>query len=395
MNAFLDDPVIAANKRVRTRNLRPWATALGALLIVFILLSLLRILGTPEGGLLNPNNPRPSGGKALAELLRQQGVEVTKITSQAELERLAGADTTVLVTDGNAYNANYDAVLIDTPADVVMVTHNAPGFLNEEGNHRLSLTKTTDKISTPHCDDTDAVASARVSAESYFYIEADAPVTMCFPLGDDPAAQVAAGSNFKTGVLVRWTINGYPRAAISEPAMFTNAELADHGHAALGMRLLGKHKTLLWYTPGAQTTPSFLTYSPQWYRSIMWLLLFVAAVGVVWKFPRFGPVASERLPVVVKGGEIVRGVGRLYQRNRDFPHAASLLQQATVRRLATHLGVSTQPNLDALLGTVAQRSPRSAAEINHLLVERSATSARELTELAQQLAQLESEVHLR
>ena len=127
----------------------------------------------------------------------------------------------------------------------------------------------------------------------------------------------------------------------------------------------------------------------------MWLLLFVAAVGVVWKFPRFGPVASERLPVVVKGGEIVRGVGRLYQRNRDFPHAASLLQQATVRRLATHLGVSTQPNLDALLGTVAQRSPRSAAEINHLLVERSATSARELTELAQQLAQLESEVHLR
>ncbi|HEX4252032.1 MAG TPA: DUF4350 domain-containing protein, partial [Pseudonocardia sp.] len=94
------------------------------LLVVLTGVLLASVARQPVRGLLNPDAVDPSGSRALAQLLRDQGVTVTLVRSSAELGRLGGQGATVLVALPELLSTAQLRVAGRAGADLVLV---APG----------------------------------------------------------------------------------------------------------------------------------------------------------------------------------------------------------------------------------------------------------------------------
>ena len=64
-----------------------------------------------EYGLLDPRSTAANGSKAVAQLLKQRGVDIEIVTTAAGAEKAAGPGTTVLVSDPEALNRRQQADL--------------------------------------------------------------------------------------------------------------------------------------------------------------------------------------------------------------------------------------------------------------------------------------------
>ena len=219
------------------------------------------------------------------------------------------------------------------------------------------------------------------------------------------------------GALVRLT--GIPtRAAGDSPAStrtvdvvgtsksFTNASLADEGHAALALNLLGDQRRLVWYvpslsdvqqgTPGAQGPQDPFSLLPDGLRfGIVQIAVAVALLMLV-SARRLGPVVPEPLPVVVRASEAVEGRARLYHRARARDRAATALREATRSRIAPLLGLPPGAAIPTVVAAVAARTGRAAVEVERMLDSSPAGSGpaddHTLVGLADDLDTLEQEV---
>ena len=75
----------------------------------------------PSSGRLDPRAPDPSGSRAVAELLRDQGVRVDLAQTTARVRETAGPGSTLLVSDPELLADSQAAAVRRTGADLVVV----------------------------------------------------------------------------------------------------------------------------------------------------------------------------------------------------------------------------------------------------------------------------------
>lgn len=360
---------------------------IGALAVVLIFLTSILTTQTSSED-FHPANASPNGGRALAQILGRQGVDVRIATSIDDVIALAAGQelSTVLVTNVERLGESA-SVLATVNADVVI-----------EGSPYAAaqLALLTDAITIDaagssvdiyaSCEDPDAVAAGQLTSTQGSVAAAQAGVDICFPVS--PGAP--------TGAYAVWEQNGYTWRYLADTRLFTNELLAEDGNAALGLRALGHHELLIWFVPGVMV-PSIVSPGaapmPPWFEPAVLVGLIVLLLLAIAGGGRMGRIVSEPLPVVVKPGETVIGRGLLYRRSGAVAHSAQALRAGTARRLALATGASRGAGPEELVSAVASATGRPAQQIGELLYGPPPTKSKQLTQLADTLKALESEVH--
>lgn len=362
-----------------TIGLRRWWWV-GLILLLIFLLSHLASGQAHSGQPGSARNPTPSGFMAVAQILGRQGVTIEQVTRLDGLKALASEDTTIFVPDASVVTADELSEIRQLPGDVVIA-----------GNPYLNLAPLTSSVSmspsgsatpvTSECTDPDAEAAARISAPTGGITVEDPDVTGCFPMGE-------------TFGYATWTDGSRTFRLVADSAVFTNRALANDGNAALALRALGHHPTVLWYLPreygtGLESHAGFFHTVPPLAGPLVFVAAGIAALAAVTYGRRMGPVVQETLPVIVKPGEAVYGRGRLYHRAGATGHAAQGMRAGTARRLARRLGLSRSAQAHELVRQVSAASGWPDTRVREVLYGPPPTSSAELVELATTLKNLE------
>ena len=374
-------------------NLRAWRwplAALGVLLLGALLTAF--VLGGDSGGTLDPDSASADGSRALATLLRDHGVTVVPVRTTADAAsavRSTAAPATLLVTDPGLLTTGQLDTLAAAPAARLVVVQPdtvATRVLTADAASTWPATSQNSLVD-PACTDPDAVAAGDADiGDGAAFIETAAPGCYKLP-GDGYALLTLTGSGPMDTVLV------------GSRTPFRNDRLADHGNAALTMRLLGKHPTLVWYLPDSADPDAvsdghktFTQVLPAGWRWGALALIPAIALLALWQARRLGPVVTERMPVAIRAAETVEGRARLYERGRVTDRAAAALREAARARLAGRLGLPrTAPPAD-VAAAIAARGGRPAPQALHVLAGPVPSDDTALVRLASALDQLEAEV---
>ncbi|WP_069388116.1 DUF4350 domain-containing protein, partial [Cellulosimicrobium cellulans] len=311
----------ASRARRRWRRAR-WPLAVLAALVVLAGLSAIARPATSSTPLA-PDNPSPNGGRAVAEVLRDQGVEVTYVQTVAEAVGAADEDTTLLVAESTYMLDEQADALVGTPADLVLVSPTEHLLSAATGGAAELAYDWSDGSATraPRCDDPAAQAAGALRSDGVGFRLADGGGTLCFP--SPGSAQVGA-------YLVHEADDRTVRA-VDTAAVLRNDTVTEDGNAALGLWSLGTHERLVWLVQdpfdtsvsGAGEADGPAAVLPPWTGVVALQLLLVVLAVVVWRARRLGPLVTEDLPVVVRASETTRGRGRLYRRAGSRGHAAA------------------------------------------------------------------------
>jgi hypothetical protein len=352
----------------------------GTALVLALALSVWANSGDQEfSAPLDPQNPDPDGAQALAQVLEDEGVDITIARSADDLHDAdVDPETTVLVTGTEQLAPSTIGRLErDTAgADVVLVE--PPHHVLEEVQKGVEPAYSSDETSGD-CDD-DRFDDLTLTVDTgYSYDTADG----CFRSNDGfvLARGRDATSYFGAGQAL------------------TNDQVLRSDNAAVALRLLGEHDRLVWYVPtyddaADDETVSLWTFAPSWLEPSLWLALFSGITLAWWRGRRMGRLAAEPLPVVVRAVETTRSRGRMYRRANDRPYAAVALRAASRRRLADHLRLGRGASEADIITAVARHVGRREEEIGALLAHQAAVPSSDpgLVQLAQDLTKLDREV---
>jgi len=380
-----------------------------ALVAVVALVALLAALPEPRTSATPyaPDNPKPTGARALAQILGRQGVDVQYTRRITDVLAADAPGTTVAVFGDSVLSdvqlsaiadLESDLVLVDAPwaasqvagiepASGVPGPSDALGELGEDGGHDDATPRPA------RCDDPDAVAAGEIVADGSLLAPPGA--LACFPQSDDASGTTEPDD----GAYVVTEAAGRRVAVLASGSLLTNAHLVEAGNAALALRVLGRTEHLVWYLPSWQDawegeeSDELGATMPPWTGPLLGMLAVVAAVAAVWRGRRLGPLVVEALPVVVRAGETTRGRGRLYRRGRAHGHAAAALRAATASRCAARLGLPRSAAGPDVVLAVARATHRDAHGVDELLYGPPPTTDSDLALLAGRLDDLESEVH--
>ena len=345
-----------------------------ALVIVFAAVVLVLARGNGQHGELEPDSADPNGARALATLLRQQGVRIVtaRTVDEAGQALTANGAATLLVTApalvrpatlGELRGHAADAVLVAPEQEtlgillpgVVVSGEQAPG------------------VRSPGCTVAAAVAAGNAVVGGTEY-QAHERGRSCY-----------AGSLLQMGTTT----------LLGTSAPLTNDRLGQEGDAALAMRLLGRNATLVWYLPSPSDPASgvpkrslFDLLPRPWMFGAIQVGL-AAVLFALWRARRLGPVVSEPLPVVVRAAETTEGRARLYRRSGSRAHAAQTLREATIARVLPVLGLGVGAEPAAMLESIMTRCGRDAGP---LLYGPAPEDDASLVRLAEELDRLTREV---
>lgn len=373
---------------------RRWSRARLPLLVAALVLLTVAVaaLVRPAGSTvpLSVDNAGADGTRALAEVLRDQGVAVTQVRTTAQAVARAGAGTTLAVVTSWLLTPDDVAELASTDADLVLLGVEAAD-LDELSGGTLQLVTgvTAEGVLTADCDAPAARAAQTVQpVPTGRAITASGPAAVCFP--------VPGGSG--AGLFATATAQGRSVTALEDPFLLSNQQVATAGHAALGLTALGADDRLTWFLPSAElptgsTGPGAGDLLPAWTGPAAALLAAVVAGAALWRGRALGPVVAEPLPVVVRSAETTRGRGRLYRRSRSRGHAAAALRAGTAHRCAQRIGLPRSAGAPAVIDALAAATRRRQDDVASLLYGPPPTDDAALLALARALDQLESEVH--
>lgn len=380
------------------RSARGPLAVIGALLVVSVLGAL--VAGGSERGELDPDSVAPGGSRALATLLGQEGVDVQRVATAAEAADRAEAGSTLLVVWPDRILPEEARRLARSGADLVLVAPSTPeDFV--EGITARGLSG-MGEARPPACRLPAAVraGTADVTAVTYDVDPSGgAGAALCYSRDGFPALAVLTSDGATSdGATSGAATSGATTTVLGDVRPLRNANLGEHGNAALAMNLLGANPDLVWYLPpviGTATDdgPSLLSLVPPW---VWWALAQVTvAVGLaaVWRARRLGPVVAEALPVVVRAAEATEGRARLYRRFRSRDRASAALRDAARSRLGRRLGLPRAASPPEFLEALARRTGRHPGELDALLYGAAPTDDATLVRLADALDTLEREVH--
>lgn len=333
-----------------------------------------------RSGYLDPANPDPEGGRAVARVLEDQGVDVTVVRDADALDATeAGAGTTIVVTSTDLLGVSTAKRLSDRARDARLV-------LVEPGP---GLADTLD-LGAPMRVTPDGKVAADCTDPTYGDLSVAVDDALAYP---DPAGCFPT----EAGSLLAQPRPGL--ALLGAGDVLTNDQVLRADNAAVALRLLGGTDRLVWYVPSlddltAGDGVSLTTLLPDWLRPSLLLVVIAVLALLVWRARRLGPLAVEPLPVAVKAIETTHSRGRLYRRAGDRAHAAAVLRSAARARAAERLRLGRHADPRTLVRDLARHTGRPVAEIDALLGPHAAPPSTDhaLITLADDLAALDREV---
>jgi hypothetical protein len=373
--------------RAATRRSAFWIVAGLFLLAVAIGTLLVTGASSRAGDPLSATNAAPAGAKAVAEVLRQQGVTVTATSDLAATTAALGdpARTTLFLFDPKGYlGADQYAKLAGLGTDTVLM---GPGF--------QALAAFAPGVSqagavagaTLHADcDVPAVrrAGSVSGGGTGFRITGASTATGCL---------ASAGGVFS---LIRLDDASRQITVVGTKDAFSNEHVAERGNAALALGLLGEKPHLVWYSPSvsdvAGGAPSLAELTPAWVSPAMILAILVFLAAAFWRGRRLGPLVVENLPVVVRASETMEGRARLYQRSSARLHALDALRIGALERLAAQCGLSHSAAVQDVVAAVADLAGIPVPRVRALLVDEVPATDRDLVRLSDELLRLEAAV---
>ena len=372
------------------RTPRPWRRWAGWLVVVALVVggALLTIrigeaTSVQSRGGMDPESAGDSGTLALAEILRDQGVEVQIVRSRTEAAAAIRDDTTLVTTDPYALSDEAVAALLE-PADHVVVLSASSRMLRLLGLGTDSGTSTAAPVEAS-CDLPELARVGAVHPDRLF-VPAEG-VTGCFTDAEGNAALLVDDGG------------GVRTALIEGSRLFGNGYLAEDGNAALGLALLGQTGHVVWYVPSlsdsdleAEADPSLGDLTPGWVTPAIVVLLITGAAAAIWRGRRFGPLVAETLPVTVRASETMQGRARLTARAADAPHAAAAIRDGAARRMARRLGLEDRATAAEVADAVADRLGVPRGTVRELLAGPPPASDDQLVDVARRLADIEDAV---
>jgi hypothetical protein len=369
------DPALRRRRRIRT--------VVAVVAVLLLIATLGAVFATPESrSYLDPDSATPQGARALASLLRGEGLTVERVTDR-ERPLTAPAGTTVVVAYPELLSQEELDRLDGLAADVVLlgapIRATGPVFgTTPSGTADLVTRSATCGLRAA------TLAGDAVTGGTTFTVQLGVKDTgeTCYPA--DRGATVVQVRNAA----------GHLRTVVGTGVPFTNDRLADAGDAALAMNLMGSQRVVLWWLPTLDLTgqQSLTSLLPSAVWPVLGALVLVVLVTALWRGRRLGRVVVEPLPVVVHAAETTQGRARLYQRSRATGTAAAHLRDATLARLGPALGLARGVAPAAVVAALAARTGRSSADLARLLYGPNPDGEHELVTLASQLDALEREV---
>ena len=331
---------------------------------------------------LDPRDASPVGGRALAQLLDDRGIDDVAVAPGSAASSAATA-TTVFLPDPRSLALAQLQAISDSGADIVVVAPtraeltalSVPARPVRVGGGTLS----------PACNFSPAAVAGAIRYDGVLY-EVSAPGAGCYSLGSGQGlVSVQRGA---AGTVV-----------FGSASALANDRLGDEGNAALGLGLLDTQPRLVWVVPQPPTKSvasgerkSLIDLLP---RRLLWALLdlLVAIVLVaLWRARRLGPVVPEPLPVVVRATETVEGRARLLRGARARGHAASALRTAAANRLRDTLGLAQGAAPQAVVETISRRTGDADTAVSRVLYGDDPSDDDALVQLADDLDKLEQRV---
>ncbi|NKX51176.1 DUF4350 domain-containing protein [Arthrobacter deserti] len=371
------------------------------LLLLLAGMAALQLTRSPgESRDLSPGNAAPNGARAVAEVLRSQGVQVLVPGSLADARSMlesAEPAATLLLHDADGYLRADQLESLDGEAGrLVLVEPSLPQLRAlAPGVLPAGLVPSEGGPLPADCTLPGPVAAGTLSRGGMAY---RAP-SLCFTF------QTRAGS---AGAYA--TADGGSTVVLGAGHALSNERITEAGNAALALHTLGSTGTLVWYQPtAADIAPAAepqdpLSLLPAWVTPVSLWLMAVGVLAMLWRGRRLGPLVAEPLPVVVPAAETAEGRARLYQQSRAVARAAANLRAGTLTRLAAHLRLGPGTGAAAVvhaaaaaLQAAAPDGPPSAAgydpvRIEQLLRTYTPGTEAELASWAQDLLALEKEV---
>lgn len=331
----------------------------------------------------SPLDPSARGAMAVAEVLRQQGVDVVPVHSYAEAAAALGPDATLLVDDDWWALTPEAWELVRDASDRIVLLAPTDGAL-EALAPQASYAGFGGGVADAACELPAAQRAGRIDAAGDG-IDAPASAIRCFPSDGGGWALVQLEDGERTVVL------------LGAADLVRNDRAAEHGHAALLLGLLGERERLVWYQPGEadlafEAHDSLARYQADWFAPLVVLIGLVGVAAVLWRGRRMGPVVVERLPVEVRASETMEGRARLYERTGSREHAVQTLRTAALARLARTAGLPRTASRDEIVVASAAASGRDAREVAALLGDSPVPDDRALVRLSDDLLRLEADV---
>jgi Domain of unknown function (DUF4350) len=355
---------------------------IAAALVVVAIVALITGQNSSQHGTLDPASYDPGGGRALATLLGERGVDVTRLNTVSQVLSHAKTATTVVVAD--PLNEPDLRPLRQLPAGSTLVLM-AP---DEDSLNTVQPGLVIDGQLPTRSQPLDCALP-------------DAVVAGTVRIGGDSYNQRVGGTADKScyeGILfVQSLPGGGGYVDVGSATALSNDQLDQAGNAALGIGLLSHHRSVLWLVPGPAplATDGTTPLNKLLPARLGWAVLQLAvAVGLLmlWRVRRLGRVVPEPLPVTVRASETVEGLGRLYKAARARRRAAGALRAAALSRMAPRLGVRRDDDAAAMATAISGRTGRSAADVGRLLYGAEPEDDQALVALADQLDALEAEV---
>lgn len=388
LEAPADDLVLTPRARTVARRGLFWLGVAIVCVVVVVTSLLLTRGGANSGLLLDPASPAPTGAKAVAEVLRNEGVDVILPDGYDEALTEAGTPgTTLALYDPDGYLTEDRLTgLVDAAGDVVLFAPRFPQLQTLAPGVRAAGTADPDEaLDDASCTLPAAERAGTISPGQTLAISDDADATGCFPAdtGGFALVTVPAGSD--------------TLALLAAPDLVTNDAVVLHGNAALALGLLGGTDRLVWFLPSitdveASGPPSLQELTPPWLVPVTSLLVLTALVAMFWRGRRFGPLVAEDLPVTVPAGETMEGRSRLYQRTAARTRAVDALRIGAIGRLGTTLGLPRTASVAEVSDAAASATGRNPVEVRGILVDVLPASERDVLSLSDALRDLENAV---
>ena len=386
---------------MNTASRRKYGLVIVVVLVVLLWLAVMIWLTfQPERteGSLGIDDKTTHGAAGITSVLEDQGIAVRPAQSmsqlRAELDR--HPDATVVFHDKNSAMHTASYTRLDELAGLVppdqrvfagvsepQLGHLVEGVEDITGVPAVEHTDAEDSCQLQAAEEAGDIASVRSgvaldnNAQGCFIVDADGAQSYAY-------AQTADGSI----IFADWQ-------------MLSNAGLYDNGTATLATWALGRADTVIWFQPDFSLDPDrdgelSPVQLPDWVRmSIVWAVI-VTGIALFYIGRRSGPVITEPLPAEVSAAETTVGRGRMYAKAQHYTHAVSILQHASLARLARLLQLGNETRQQAILAEASKQLHRPVSELQQLYTPPAQRlTAQQFVIWAQQLQHLEQQVRER
>jgi hypothetical protein len=381
-----------APQRVQTATvsatLKRWAFWAGALAIALaVVFAGMVVRGTSANqDYLSATNPGPVGAKAVIEVLRQQGVDVTISSSLDDtLDALTPGSTLAFFERDVYLDDDQRDELFDAGSDMVLLDPSYDDL--ERVSEGIAPAGVVEGVLDADCSAGIGERAPQVLGDGngYRILEVDGQDAVgCYPSGKGIVS------------LVRLETGDRTVSVLGATDALTNQRILGADNAAMALNVLGESERLVWYIPGSDDLPvgpaSVSELSPTWVLPAVLLVVIALLATAFWRGRRFGPLIVEDLPVVVKASETMQGRARLYETSSARLRALDSLRIGTVSRIASLCGMPRAATVEEVVNAAAAASGRDPREVRSLLLDAVPSTDRDLVSLSDDLLELERTV---